>query len=279
VSDSLVLDGAAEAQTVADLARLLRQLRRREARREGATQLTYRELAAKTGWSRGAIGEYFGGNILPPTDRFDVLIRLLGATPAEQGVLATARDLVEERRRGGAALAGAEPTLYRRLSSRAIAVGAIRLAAGELAIDRRGSIPETRAERYLDEIDDPEHPAGEREHHLVRRLLAATTDPAPGWVSDAGVVRAVVGQGLGWLLEGGGDASAVLEPRELLTARYATGAAAAAWRDRAEPMPIRDAVEAALADPDLDGPAALATVTLLRELRAEQERAEAAATC
>ncbi len=100
MSDSLVLDGAAEARTVADLARLLRQLRRREARREGATELTYRELAAKTGWSRGAIGEYFRGHILPPTDRFDVLIRLLGATPAEQGVLATARDLVEERRRG-----------------------------------------------------------------------------------------------------------------------------------------------------------------------------------
>jgi tetratricopeptide (TPR) repeat protein len=98
-TSSLVLQGAADVKTVQDLARLLRQLRRREARREGETQLTYRELAAKTGWSRGVIGEYFGGHILPPTDRFDTLIRLLGATPAEQGALATARDLVEERRR------------------------------------------------------------------------------------------------------------------------------------------------------------------------------------
>jgi hypothetical protein len=28
--------------------------------------LTYRELATKTGWSRGIIGEYFAGNVPPP---------------------------------------------------------------------------------------------------------------------------------------------------------------------------------------------------------------------
>jgi tetratricopeptide (TPR) repeat protein len=92
----------ADVTTVADLAAVLRGLRRREARQEGSNPLTYRELAAKTGWSHGIIGEYFAGRVLPPTDRFDVLVRLLGATPAEQGRLATARDLVDERRRGGA---------------------------------------------------------------------------------------------------------------------------------------------------------------------------------
>ncbi|WP_089155468.1 helix-turn-helix domain-containing protein [Micromonospora sp. NBS 11-29] len=86
-------------RTVPELAGLLRELRRREARQQGETQLTYRQLAAKTGWSRGVIGEYFAGNILPPTERFDVLIRLLGATVSEQGALATARDRVEEARR------------------------------------------------------------------------------------------------------------------------------------------------------------------------------------
>ncbi|MEV4765859.1 helix-turn-helix transcriptional regulator, partial [Micromonospora chokoriensis] len=91
--------GSCDAQTLPELAGLLRQLRRREARQQGETQLTYRQLAAKTGWSRGIIGEYFAGNILPPPERFDVLIRLLGATPAEQGALATARDRVEEGRR------------------------------------------------------------------------------------------------------------------------------------------------------------------------------------
>ena len=86
-------------EDLADLARLLRELRRREARHRGAPELTYRRIAARTGWSRSVIGAYFAGRILPPTDRFDVLIRLLGATPVEQGLFATTRDLVEEERR------------------------------------------------------------------------------------------------------------------------------------------------------------------------------------
>ena len=88
-----------DADTLPDLARVLRELRRRQARRRGGAALTYRELAAATGWSHGIIGEYLAGNVLPPTDRFDALIRLLGATPAEQGALATVRDRIEERRR------------------------------------------------------------------------------------------------------------------------------------------------------------------------------------
>ncbi|MFD0599411.1 ATP-binding protein [Catellatospora coxensis] len=88
-----------EPQTVQDLALLLRKLRHRHARQHGGTLLTYRQLAAKTGWSHGIIGEYFAGNVLPPTERFDILTRLLGATSAEQGRLATARDQVEEGRR------------------------------------------------------------------------------------------------------------------------------------------------------------------------------------
>jgi tetratricopeptide (TPR) repeat protein len=88
-----------EVRTLADLARLLRELRRRHARQRNGAALTYRELATATGWSHGIIGEYLSGRILPPTDRFDVLVRLLGATPAEQGALATARDQVEEHRR------------------------------------------------------------------------------------------------------------------------------------------------------------------------------------
>jgi tetratricopeptide (TPR) repeat protein len=84
--------------TLEDLARALRQLRRREARRHGQRELTYRELAAKTGWSVSIIGAYFTGKALPPTDRFDILTALLGANAAEQGGLATARDRVAEHR-------------------------------------------------------------------------------------------------------------------------------------------------------------------------------------
>jgi len=90
---------AERVETLADLARLLRQLRRREARGRGDTEFTYRELAAKTGWSQAAVGEYLAGRTLPPTDRFDVLISLLGATAAEQRALATGRDRVDEHRR------------------------------------------------------------------------------------------------------------------------------------------------------------------------------------
>ncbi|MBB5874274.1 DNA-binding SARP family transcriptional activator/Tfp pilus assembly protein PilF [Allocatelliglobosispora scoriae] len=88
-----------EGGTLPDLARLLRQLKRRDARRRGGAELSYRALAARTGWSAGMIAHYFTGKTLPPTDRFDTLIRLLGATPAEQGKLATLRDHIDEDRR------------------------------------------------------------------------------------------------------------------------------------------------------------------------------------
>lgn len=87
-----------EARTLGDLAGLLRSLRRRHARASRDSELTYRELAARTGWSVTAIAEYFTARTLPPTDRFDALIGLLGATRAEQGMLATARDRVAEQR-------------------------------------------------------------------------------------------------------------------------------------------------------------------------------------
>lgn len=88
--------GADRIRNLDELALVLRHLRRREARQRGDAELTYRELAAATGWSHAVIGQYFTGKVLPPTDRFDVLIGLLGAGPAEQGALATARDRVQE---------------------------------------------------------------------------------------------------------------------------------------------------------------------------------------
>ena len=89
---------SATVTTMPQLANLLRDLRRRQSRSTGRPPLTYRQLAARTGWSHGIIGEYLAGRVLPPTDRFDDLVRLLGATPAEQVALASARDRVEEQR-------------------------------------------------------------------------------------------------------------------------------------------------------------------------------------
>ena len=99
----------ADDRTAPDLARLLHQLRRREARRRGAQELTYRELAARTGWSLGIVAQYFSGKSVPPIDRFDVLVRLLGATPTEQGTLATLRDRVAESRRRVSVAQSTEP--------------------------------------------------------------------------------------------------------------------------------------------------------------------------
>ncbi len=93
---SSLAEAAAVVRTLEDLAALLRDLRRRHARGRRDSSLTYRELAAKTGFSVTAIAEYFTARTLPPTGRFDALLELLSATPAERRALATARDRIEE---------------------------------------------------------------------------------------------------------------------------------------------------------------------------------------
>ncbi|HEU5331167.1 MAG TPA: tetratricopeptide repeat protein [Actinocrinis sp.] len=89
-------EAAARVETLADLAALLRTLRRQHARARRDRALTYRELAGKTGWSHAAIAEYFTARTLPPPDRFDALMEVLGASPGERRALANARDRVEE---------------------------------------------------------------------------------------------------------------------------------------------------------------------------------------
>jgi len=107
----------ADVRTVDDLAKVLRQLRRRQARQRARPALTYRELADLAGWSHGIVGEYLSGKILPPTERFDVLATLLGATSEERGELATARDRVDDDRRASAQAgsSGRQPAVPRQL--------------------------------------------------------------------------------------------------------------------------------------------------------------------
>jgi len=104
-----VIDIVAESVavvTTADLARVLRALRRREARQRRGAELTYRQIANRTGGSVTAVGEYLIGGTVPSTGRFDELIRLLGAALHELGALATARDRVVELTRSTGAVAG-----------------------------------------------------------------------------------------------------------------------------------------------------------------------------
>ena len=110
--DALLPDGA---ENLSELARALRQLRRRHARRNSDTELSYRELAAKSGYAHGVIGDYFTGKVLPPTDRLDVLADLLGATWPERRALATARDHIEELRRHPGAQAASTASARRTL--------------------------------------------------------------------------------------------------------------------------------------------------------------------
>ncbi|BEL06387.1 BTAD domain-containing putative transcriptional regulator [Actinoplanes sichuanensis] len=85
---------AAQVATIDDLAKLLRTLRAR------AAGPSYRDIAARAGWSTGIIGAYLSGKTLPPAGRFDMLVRLLGATEQEIGPLRAARDRAEENRGG-----------------------------------------------------------------------------------------------------------------------------------------------------------------------------------
>ncbi|HEX6686417.1 MAG TPA: ATP-binding protein [Candidatus Limnocylindrales bacterium] len=88
------LDQIALARTTEDLSELLGYLRRRLARDLGEPELTYRQIALRTGWSRASIGEYFCGQTLPPTPRFSTLLDILGAGPEEKTQLVAIRDRV-----------------------------------------------------------------------------------------------------------------------------------------------------------------------------------------
>src|SRR5262245_1844807 len=101
-NSSSIIDQAVAVRTTADLARVLRELRRREARARRGPELTYRDIADRTGWSVPAIGGYFLGTKLASAERLDALVRLLNATPLEQGAFATARDRLMDARRSAA---------------------------------------------------------------------------------------------------------------------------------------------------------------------------------
>src|SRR5579859_2113509 len=91
--------GLRSVESLEDLGDSLRRLRRRFARRQRDALLSYRYLAEKTGYAHGVIGGYFSGKVLPPPDKLDVLIELLGVSPPERREFARVRDAIEERRR------------------------------------------------------------------------------------------------------------------------------------------------------------------------------------
>ncbi|WP_433788642.1 ATP-binding protein [Actinoplanes sp. CA-252034] len=95
---------AEAASTAGDLAQLLRSLRQR------LPDLTYRQVAVRTGWSASTVGAYLTGRTVPSADRFDTLVRLFGATPDEVDALRTARDRVTDGSIGARAEPGPQLT-------------------------------------------------------------------------------------------------------------------------------------------------------------------------
>jgi tetratricopeptide (TPR) repeat protein len=95
--------------TVAQLAHLLRALRRREARERQGPPLTYQQLAERTGLPVATVGAYLSGVALAPADRFDDLLLALRAKPHERGPFATARDRVGDTRGPQRTVAGVPP--------------------------------------------------------------------------------------------------------------------------------------------------------------------------
>lgn len=122
------------ARSQEDLGYSLERLRQRHAWRKHAAKLSYRLLAARTGYAYSTISEYFTGRVLPPSDRLYTIAALLGADEAELRAFAALRENLDTRRRMGRD--GSAPEGYR-------------TGSGELS-------PELAASRYLRNLLDTE---------------------------------------------------------------------------------------------------------------------------
>ncbi|MFI6579342.1 hypothetical protein ACIBFB_26465 [Nocardiopsis sp. NPDC050513] len=170
--------------------------------------------------------------------------------------------------------------LRRHHGRRALAVAAVALSlSGGLArydrYDRWGL--EDAVTDHLTPITDP-HTTGGRTGALADALLEHLAER----VEAADIAKTVHERGVARLLrQPNADSDAVGEedplvmgPAEYLTSRYATGQAALDWSARLVTAPAAELVAAALEDERLDTGGHLAVVTLLRQMRAEQERLE-----
>jgi hypothetical protein len=199
----------------------------------------------------------------------------------------------------GADLAGAE--LRRRYSTPAIAVTAIRMkTAGRLDRYDGGRYPQEIVEWEARDLDHPDRGADSLQDTMAELLIAAAKATAQTaraqweanrpqhWAVSGGspvpldatetAVDLVRTRGIRWLVEQAADAGVELPPLTVLSARYAHAAPATAqaWRERAQPLPLQAAVDAALADQQIDPAAAAALLALLPELQAGWARTEAA---
>jgi hypothetical protein len=199
-----------------------------------------------------------------------------------------------------AELAGADVRFYRRYSTKAIAVTAIRMkTAGRLDRYDGGRYPQEIVEWEARDLDHPDRGSDALQDAMAEQLIAAAKDTArtarteweaarsQRWTPGDGrpmpldatetAVDLVRTRGVGWLVEQAIASGATVAPIVVLSARYGPRAGGGSeWVLRAEPLPLHTAVDLALADGDLPAAAAAALLELLPDLRAEWARTEAA---
>ncbi|WP_433358712.1 hypothetical protein [Streptosporangium sp. CA-115845] len=125
-------------------------------------------------------------------------------------------------------------------------------------------------EQAARDTDHPDRPLNDREAVLAARLLAAEN----GYTTPRSLADRLLRHGLAGLLADDLDHSRPGDrtwAAEYLTARYAQGDHRAAWQRHLHPMPARDALTAATADPDAPRTARVAALTLAPMVRAELE--------
>jgi hypothetical protein len=160
------------------------------------------------------------------------------------------------------------------------AVQAIRLGlAGSLPLDsRQGAAAAIRAAAA-----DTDHPGAASEH--AEQQLAERLQAAAGVRGVDGMAELICAHhGIGWLVEtpdtpdaantGATSPGDLLTALQLLTARYATGPAATAWRRQAAPLPFHEALTAARYDDQPPAHIACAALTVLRRIRCDLDAAE-----
>jgi hypothetical protein len=189
--------------------------------------------------------------------------------------------LADLRPRVGLAHAGLARIGYQRIEQDdAHAVQAIRLglAAALPLSSRHGAAAAIRAAAAG--TDHPSKPNDPGERQLAERLQAA----AGARGADGMAELICAHHGISWLVEtpgapdaantgatAPGDLRAALH---LLTARYATGPAATAWRRQAAPLALHEALTAARDDDRLPAHIACAALTVLRRIRCDLDAAE-----
>ncbi|MET9528209.1 hypothetical protein [Streptomyces coeruleorubidus] len=160
----------------------------------------------------------------------------------------------------------------REYSDTAYAVAAIRfLHEGDPGEDEyRAGVSVYDARRLLEGLKNP-GPSDDRERFMAARLIANSERHSSAFGDGDAICREATDKGLSCLLRG--EDAPPLSPIEMLTERYASGRAGAAWMRRLIPMTALEAFAAVQADEKAAPEHVAAALSLLPELHAALDAA------